>query len=260
MNYSFEISYDLNTPLDIPVDPYWDNVVLLLRADKGFIDVSNKNHVVYNRNLKLNSVNSKFNNACFDMEAGFIEIKHSNHLNLDDQDFTLEYWVKFQEDLNPYNNWGIFYSKKRTGGNLTTLEKTFDDYSPFYSEFSVTNNKFSGSFSLAGDNIYNSTVTNPNWFNSDIIYENAHNWNHIATNKQGTKVVSYLNGVFLVEMTLNNPKLLSNTMNLAIGALHRDLDPSFSGFKGYIDNFRLTKGVARYTENFEVPTTPFYIG
>jgi hypothetical protein len=38
----------------------------------------------------------------------------------------------------------------------------------------------------------------------------------------------------------------------------RNLASNFNYFPGYIDDFRITKGYARYTGNFDVPTRSFF--
>lgn len=79
-------------------------------------------------------------------------------------------------------------------------------------------------------------------------------WNHIAGVKHGNKVRMFVNGVMVGETTVSG--VTSTTFKcLIIGAAP---DGSASEFHGYIDEVRVTKGVARYTNNFVVPTTSFF--
>ena len=64
-------------------------------------------------------------------------------------------------------------------------------------------------------------------------------WHHVAVTRQGTTVRTFLNGVLGASGTSSTD--LADNLPLAIGA-----EPSIaSDFKGYIDDVRITKGVAR---------------
>lgn len=78
-------------------------------------------------------------------------------------------------------------------------------------------------------------------------------WNHWAVTRSGTTVRAFKNGGLLA--TASNATSLTAT-NARVGGTE-----TFGGydgwFNGYIDDLRITKGVARYTANFTPPTEPF---
>ena len=82
----------------------------------------------------------------------------------------------------------------------------------------------------------------------------ANTWTHVAWVRDGSTVTVYRDGqsqetVNLGTATINN----GTTNNTCIGATNTGLN----AINGYIDDLRITKGVARYTANFTPPTAPF---
>ena len=77
-------------------------------------------------------------------------------------------------------------------------------------------------------------------------------WHHIATVKNSNTIKVYIDGtatsISVSESTSNN----QNTPFL-IGALNGWTRP----FEGYLQDFRVTAGLARYTSNFTAPTSTF---
>jgi hypothetical protein len=61
----------------------------------------------------------------------------------------------------------------------------------------------------------------------------------------------FINGV--LEATGTDSANYSQTNNLFIGCDRSNLN----GMNGYLDNIRITTGVARYTATYSVPTTVF---
>jgi hypothetical protein len=79
-------------------------------------------------------------------------------------------------------------------------------------------------------------------------------WNHVAVVREGTgsnQTKLYINGVNDGQATVNYSLDQGNL--LYVGA-HRG---GIEVMKGWIDDFRITKGVARYTGNFTPPTQAF---
>jgi hypothetical protein len=80
------------------------------------------------------------------------------------------------------------------------------------------------------------------------------NWHHVCVDFDGTSTRLYLDGVFKQKNTavwnINNP---SGQMTLGMNAIVAD------NFNGWMDEVRITKGVARYASDggFTVPLVPF---
>jgi len=56
--------------------------------------------------------------------------------------------------------------------------------------------------------------------------------------------------------TLNGAESVQDNSNQVFIGRYRNASTAFD-FDGYIDDLRITKGVARYTANFTPPTAPF---
>lgn len=76
-------------------------------------------------------------------------------------------------------------------------------------------------------------------------------WYHIAVTRSSGVIRGFVNGTLLSGSVTNAASLLSNN------ALEASIGYSSNTWRGYIDDFRLTKGVARYTSAFTPPASPF---
>lgn len=72
-------------------------------------------------------------------------------------------------------------------------------------------------------------------------------WNHIAWVKSGSTLYAFINGVLGATRT-GVTAIADQATVFRIGAAN---DTNENNFKGYIDNFRITKGVAKYTATFD---------
>ncbi|MDB4339613.1 LamG domain-containing protein [bacterium] len=82
-------------------------------------------------------------------------------------------------------------------------------------------------------------------------------WNHIAAVRNGSTLTLYLNGISIGTANIGT----NSTHSTTSGALYIGHYPFFPGgarsFNGYIQDVRITKGLARYTANFTPPTAEF---
>jgi hypothetical protein len=80
----------------------------------------------------------------------------------------------------------------------------------------------------------------------------ANQWQHVALVRQGTTVTLYVDGVSQTTAT-SSTNLTDNIMRIS-GFI--DTQSSVYAYNGYIDNLKITKGVARYTSAFTSPPIP----
>jgi hypothetical protein len=79
-------------------------------------------------------------------------------------------------------------------------------------------------------------------------------WTHVALVRNGSTITAYVNGSSVGSATYTGT--YTSTNNLGIGGAIPLLSSGFV-MKGYIDDLRITKGIARYTSNFTAPTKAF---
>jgi len=82
----------------------------------------------------------------------------------------------------------------------------------------------------------------------------SNTWYHIAVSRAGSSIKIFLNGSQIGTTYTSSYNCTSSAQDLAIGI---NLDADRTPLDGYIDDLRITKGVARYTSNFTPPTAPF---
>jgi len=92
------------------------------------------------------------------------------------------------------------------------------------------------------------------WGVSDagVVSAPAGQWNHIAVVRNGSSFNVYVNGAAGTAVTFAGT-IQSSTSSLISGVYASTL----GSVNGYIDELRVTKGIARYTANFTPPTAPF---
>lgn len=220
---STEVSYE--QPGE-SVDPHFSNVSLLLNMDSDFSDRSVNNHAVtVNGMVSPTSTESKYGGASGDFTSTgkYLEIADHDSLSLSSADsWTIECWI---HPLTGPTGYRAIISK-RTPGDSNNEFEIFLDYS----------------------------TGNLSWVVSGVQYDSSAKptfeaWNHIAYQSDGSTTKYFLNGV-LVHTTTARP--FEGSAPLFIGSGYN----GGSSFVGYIDDVRITKGVARYTANFTPPTEP----
>lgn len=77
--------------------------------------------------------------------------------------------------------------------------------------------------------------------------DSINKWKHFAIVKNGSTVTIYENGISQATCVVDYD--ITSSESIYIGA-----EQGLQNFSGYISNFRLVKGFALYTENFEAPT------
>lgn len=208
-------------------DPYWKNVVLHMPmngADAGTTFTENTGKtvtVVGNTSTQVEQYRFGGSSAYFDGTGDYLSVPASPNLNLLDVDFTIEAWVNLANS-STYQ----FLIGGATNGDLM-----------------VAINYPASSISVGRHNVaWDSS------FGTHTIQASA--WTHIALSRVTGVLRCFVNGVMLGSPLANTQSYSSS--GVIIGAAGGAAYP----ITGYIDDLRITKGIARYTANFTPPSLP----
>lgn len=234
----------------IPDDPYATNVSLLLKGDgvnnsTSIIDSSKyASNVTVNGNVSISTAQSKHGGSSiyFDGNGDYLSLSSSQIYDVGSGDFTIEAWIN--PAIVPENTLKSLFGKRPTQYTNGT-----DTIGWMFARIHYMNGKYR--LISAGTIIGNGW----NYGGSSGYIINPNTWTHIAFVKQYSTLTAYINGIAAYGNTIapGQPNgLFFNNQPLVIGSTATE-NPGTSGYAGYIDNFRFTKGVARYTSNFTPP-------
>ena len=220
-------------------DEYYSSCSLLMHfsgsnGSTTFIDNSPNNlSITSNNGAKITSSISKFGGTSgfFDGTNDYLSIASNSVFDLTGN-YTIEFWA--------------YSSNFGAGGYL---------HRGFYSTTSQTWAGLSFSIrGIGGIRFYFYATTNANEQYIDVTTPSNNIWHHFAMVKSGTTGTVYIDGTLAGTVnSLNTPAVSSQTLRIGVW----DYSASSEYFNGYIDEIRITKGIARYTGNFTVPTSAF---
>jgi hypothetical protein len=215
-------------------DPYFANVSLLLKADGAnnsttIIDSSNNNFVVSAAgNAKISTTKFKYGTSSIAFDGSDDYISSTNTKFKLSNSFTVEFWINPNSYGVPTHGAGIFFNG--------TISSDF--------------NRVQLAVRPTGVVVANGITTSQVWgVLSSAGAVPLNTWTHIALSSTGTTVRLFVNGILVSSSAISLISTLPNTFYIGF---HRS-GSALRYFNGYIDDFRLTQGVARYTENFTPP-------
>jgi hypothetical protein len=210
-----------------PVTAVANTSVLLNFTNAGIIDNAMMNNLETVGDAKISTVQSKYGTSSmyFDGTGDYLVTKFDSIFDMWRGDLTIECWAYFNSLSNAPHLWNI--------GESNAVREVLYVASSVLRFYSVQNS--------GGDAIVSSTTLSTN------------TWYHIALTKSSTTFTLWLNGV----------SQGTSTTTLYGYALPQSLALGFNNFgssagdylNGYIDDFRVTRGYARYTSTFTPPTS-----
>ena len=220
-------------------DPYASNVELLLAFDKSDVTGSNcffdysqrKSIIIKNGNATLSTVQKKYGDTSLylDGSGSYLTSLNNPVFAVGSNDFTVELWTYMTSLPSAYKRW-LSYCKPSPA---VAADESF------LFEMDTTN-KLLGAV-VIGTTYY--TITDPSAITINT-------WIHWAL-RAGTVLTMYRNGVSVGTVAIPTGAVTdSSTHQLYIG---RFPTVAARDFAGYMDDIRLTKGVARYTTTFTPP-------
>jgi hypothetical protein len=226
------MSWVITPSQPVPLDLNRSNVSLLLHGDGSngsttIVDSSpSPKTVTAFGNAQISTAQSKFGGAsiAFDGSGDYLQVNPAPVIALGTENFTVECFLYLNSIPSVNNNYII---DQRTSSNTAAFALFLDS----------TRLRWA----LDGATVIAPTAA---W--------QSQAWTHVALVRNSGVVTAYINGsqIFTGSNTYAMQSPPSPTTVGARYTLSESLD-------GYIDDLRITKGVARYTANFTPPTAPF---
>ena len=225
-------------------DPYFANVSLLLHMDGSngsttFTDSSPAPSTIsaYG-NAAISTAQKQFGTGSLALDGGsanYLTAPANTKLDMGAGDFTIECWVRLNSmptgESYPNAKY-IFGTGPANSGNGSQLY------------IGSTNLKFDLTSDGSGEVVGGHGMTTNTWY-------------HVAVTRFSHSFRGFVNGTQVGStVTRSSASSWQGGYNWGIGAAEPGTSLA-ANFNGYIDELRITKGVARYTANFTPPTAAF---
>lgn len=215
---------------------------LLLHCDgangsTAFVDEIGKT-VAASGDAKLSTANYKFgvSSALFDGSGDYLSVPDSNDFYFGTGDFTVDFWISFTT-----------YSST---GRYCLFSQNTDTYSN-YLIFEIVNSRLALSCIVGGTTIVGYYTTTLTWVTGA--------WHHIAIVRSGNSLKLYVNGTAAtIDTSYYYSAFSGGSFGNYTGAFYIGQWSSSRYFPGYMDEFRVSKGVALWTANFTPPDQQQY--
>ena len=219
------------TPPTAPVTKTSDTLVLLNFTDSAVIDNTGKNNLELIADAKVSSYVRKFGNGSmyFDGTDDYIKLIYSENFNFGTASFTWEAWVH-PTDISGVD--GIYGTSGGAGSQP----------------------KFAVHLNAGTPSVHYNGVGSSNSYTTATSAISANTWTYLAYVRNGTTWTWYINGVTSGTGSETGANLTFTTQPTFVGY---GGEAYFTPFNGYIEDMRVTKGVARYTSNFTPPARAF---
>lgn len=214
----------------------WDSYTKLLLHFDGtdgstsFTDEIGKS-VTTNGNAQISTAQSKFGGASgyFDGSGDYLSVSSSSDWNIDTGDFTVDFWYR---------------------ANSPTNEPEFFNMAPAYnSEYYNTRIKITRDYS-----VIRAWINGINPYVNSAVFDAA--WHHVALVRYSGNVNLFIDGVGIIAIS-NSPSITNDNLYIGVGNHPESHVPTTEYWKGYIDEFRFSPGIARWTADFTPPTSAY---
>ncbi len=242
-----------------PLVPNTGDVSLLLHADGSFADSSPNNFVpmstggtpgVSGEGVQISTTQSKFGGSSLFFPD--VDINNAPYP-------ALSYWTPESGGYNYFPEFSLgntytieawVYAITPRGGIVERLAGAFSQEYGYSMTFEGARIKcyFYGTFDGSGFQQY---ILAPSAFPTST-------WVHVAMVRSGTNGALYINGESVGTINnLNTPQGSVKPVRIGSKSVGSGGNYNTIFFNGYIDDLRITKGVAIYTSNFTPPTSAF---
>ncbi|MCX6155921.1 MAG: carboxypeptidase regulatory-like domain-containing protein [Candidatus Kapabacteria bacterium] len=219
----------INNSGDTLTDSY---TKLLLHFNNNLTDSSGNNYSVTDYSTTDNATYFKFGgHSRYFSGSGssYLQLANSPNFDFGAGDFTIDFWL-FPTSVTHIKQCVIY-------------RRTSNVYTPWQFEIGTGGLTYDGSTTGSSWDI---NITGPS------LALNA--WSHIALVRYGATITMYLNGSSVgTPVNIGSKSLFNNSQGLSIGDIPMIRGISVYPFVGYMDEIRISKGIARWTTNFTTP-------
>jgi hypothetical protein len=227
------------TPETVPTDPNFASVSLLLHMNgsDGSATFTNSSSnavtVTASGGTQISTTQSQFGGSSgrFLSASHYLTIPKAGVANFGTADFTIEGWVWLQGKRDDFGTIIANYTSFESGALL------------FAAGMAATPEKWT----LSYDGVYPGISST-----ASVAYQQ---WTHFAIVRSGSTISLYINGTSVGSAGVTNANFDGTGASFYVAASGDGLGNA--GPNGYVDELRITKGVARYTANFTPPAAPF---
>lgn len=203
----------------------------LLHFEGNIIDESGKSWTA-SGGAATSIVQKKFGNASIDFvksSGQYISTNASADFYFEENNFTIDFWGRWKSHAGTDNLYVFF------------LDNAFNPSLFFaWAGYQGTNKIRCGN-----------SLTTSGYITSDYtLYDNV--WNHYALIRNGNTLTLYIDGVSNGAINCSGISYGDSTSPLRVGGY-----PSYAYCDMFIDEFRISKGIARWTANFTPPTAAY---
>ena len=214
--------------------------LLLNFTNAGIYDATSKNDLETVGDAQVSTaITAKWGSGCmkFNGTTDYLRFNTSNFFSIYQGSNTVEMWVYPTSISSGGSNsarFGTLFTQQALGSSI----------------------QFGLGFNSSGQLVYtywNGSATVQITSTETI---SINNWSHVGFTYTSSGIALFVNGVYKSATALTGTPGTSTSEGLFIGLEGRNTG-SYLYYQGYIQDFRFTKGVARYTANFTAPTAAF---
>lgn len=212
---------------------------LLLHGDgtngsTSIIDSSASAHTVTRAgDVQISTAQSEFGGAAikFDGTGDYLQLDGSSDFAFGTGDFTIDFWL-----------YVVAY-------NLGTAS----NFAPLYDSRDSAASTLAPTILVESDNL--KYFTNGSARITMSGRPSTGSWHHIAVARENTSTKMFVDGTQVGSTYTDSNNYITQAARPVIGAVGDS--PTFEPLNGYIDELRVSKGVARWNANFTPPTLPY---
>ena len=201
-------------------------------------DLSDRgNTVTFGGDAEISTAQSKFGGSSLSLDGNgdYVDLPQATN-QLVSQDFTIEFWFRINSGAGS-ETVGLFGSYYTTPSGKGMLMVSSATYNQVYFQWHY------GASDWAYLNQTQGTRT--------ALSNNT--WYHVAVTRSGSTWRLFLNGT--QEDSVTQSSYITDSGSTTRLGNYGPSATASDGLNGYIEDFRITRGVARYTSNFTAPTS-----